>query len=306
MAQICISIPPPSYSAIVANLQGFIPTNINELAAKIGLPVPIFAQLSQFSLEISQIAQYFSSMNLVNLLMQMIEPMVSILGLALDSILPKIPILNISIIQLIAMSPNDLKALLIEKYHEIGDDLFKAFSVFLPFPFYLNLSIPEFAINALIKAIYNMCITSLIGIASGLIKDVLSLLKIAGSLQLPTLPTLTDIQSAIKAIAVAKIAAAGAPILEFVNEVDAFAYLAKNMGMTISDLISELSFPGFPKISLPNPLLPSLSSIEIELREAINIYMQAMTAELVNQLVGFINSVLAILGIQFGQICIPI
>nr|WP_314367411.1 hypothetical protein [uncultured Acinetobacter sp.] len=306
MAQICISIPPPTYSEIVEKLKGYIPTNIDEFAALIGLPVPIFAKISQFSLEISQIAQYFASMNLVNLLMQMIKPMVSILGLALDSILPKIPILNISIIQLLAMSPNELKALLIEKYHEIGDDLFKAFAAFIPFPFYLNLDIPEFAINALIKAIYNMCITSLIGIASGLINDVLSLLKIAGSLQLPTLPTLSDVQSAIKAIAVAKIAEAGAPIIEFVNEVEAFAYLAKNMGLKISDLISELSFPGFPKITLPDPLLPSLSSIEIELKEAINIYMQAMEAELVNQLVGFINSVLAILGIQFNQICIQI
>lgn len=284
MTQICISIPPPSYSEIVEKLNGYIPKNIDEFASLIGLPVPIFETISQYSLEISQIVQYFSSMNMFNLLMQMIEPMASLLGLAIESLLPKIPILNISIIELMKLSPNELKAILIEKYKEIGDELFEAFSEFLPFPIYFSLSIPDFEINVLIKAIYNMGLTMLISIASSLINDVLSFLKILTSFELPVIPTLSEVKEAVKMIAIAKLVEAGAPIIELANEVEAFIYVAETLKMNISELISELSFPNFPKIHLPDPLLPSFSSIEIELREAINIYVQSLLAESVNKL----------------------
>ena len=111
MAQFCISFPPPSYQELFDQIKHLKPdfSKLKNLIPLIGLPIPIYIDISQYSNEISQMIQYWQSRLSAKTLMAMIRPMASLLGQSLADLLPKIPFLNISIVDLMAMDANVLK-----------------------------------------------------------------------------------------------------------------------------------------------------------------------------------------------------
>ena len=180
MAQFCISFPPPSYKELFERLKGIKPdfSKWQGLISSIGLPIPIYLDISQYSNEVSQMIQYWQSRLSVNTLMAMIRPMASLLGQSLADLLPKIPFLNISIIELMEMDANVLRQQVKDTLKQHGQAFLDALSAFLPLPIYFGLSIPSFEINAMIKAIYNFSGAGLIELVKGLIDQVLNKLKI--------------------------------------------------------------------------------------------------------------------------------
>ncbi len=269
----------------------------------IGIPFPIYIDISNYTNELSQVVQYWQSMLSVKTLLAMIEPMVSLLGLSLSGLLPAIPYLNLNILDMIMLSPNDIKNMVADALNEYGQEFLNALSAFLPIPIYFDFSIPAFEINIILKSIYNMSISSLIDICTGLIDKVLDKLKISAVLTLPMLPSLEELQSQLMAIVKAQLPSIPE---EFLNEFEAFKSAVELLDSDINALLSLIVFPQLPTIQLPSPFFPDFSSLSIELREAMNIYMQEVMAFVINKIVGFVKSVLGVLGVQFPSICIDL
>ncbi|WP_445344634.1 hypothetical protein [Acinetobacter bohemicus] len=309
MAQFCISFPPPSYKELFEQLKGIKPdfSKLKGLIGLIGLPIPIYLDISQYSNEISQMIQYWQSRLSVKTLLSMIQPMVDLLGLKLADLLPKIPFLNISIVDLMAMDANVLKQKVKDALDRYGQDFLDALSAFLPLPIYFGLSIPSFEINAMIKAIYNFSCTGLIELVKGLIDQVLSKLKINAVLTLPKLPTLKELQTMIIEMIKAKAEAiAGQVIDAFNNEFEAIKHAMQILKMDINAIFAMIQFPQLPVIKFPSPFYPDFSCLAFELREAMQMYMQAIMMAVMEKIVSFVKAVLSILNIQFPSICIDI
>ena len=309
MAQFCISFPPPSYKELFEQLKGIKPdfSKLKGLIGSIGLPIPIYLDISQYSNEISQMIQYWQSRLSVKTLLSMIQPMVDLLGLKLADLLPKIPFLNISIIELMEMDANVLRQRVKETLKQHGQAFLDALSAFLPLPIYFGMSIPSFEINAIIKAIYNFSCTGLIELVKGLIDQVLSKLKINAVLTLPKLPTLKELQTMIIEMIKAKAEAiAGQVIDAFNNEFEAIKHAMQVLKMDINAIFAMIQFPSLPVIKFPSPFYPDFSCLAFELREAMQMYMQAIMMAVMEKIVSFVKAVLSILNIQFPSVCIDI
>lgn len=309
MAQFCISFPPPSYQELFDQIKHLKPdfSKLKNLIPIIGLPIPIYIDISQYTNELSQLIQYWQSMLSVKTLLGMIKPMIDLLGLNLLALLPKIPFLNINILDLIAMDANALRQMVTDALKQHGQAFLDAISAFLPLPIYFGLSIPAFEINAIIKAIYNMCTNSLIELVTNLIDQVLDKLKINALLSLPKLPTLKELQAMIMQIIKAKAEAiAGQVMAEFADEFEAIQHAMQILKMDINDIFALIQFPSLPVIKFPSPFFPDFSCLAFELREAMQMYLQAMMMAVMDKIVTFVKSVLSILGIQFPSICVDI
>lgn len=309
MAQFCISFPPPSYKELFEQLKGIKPdfSKWQGLISLIGIPIPIYLDISQYSNEISQMIQYWQSRLSVKTLMAMIKPMASLLGQSLEDLLPKIPFLNISIIELMEMDANALRQRVKETLKQHGQAFLDALSAFLPLPIYLGLSIPSFEINAMIKAIYNFSCTGLIELVKGLIDQVLSKLKINAVLTLPKLPTLKELQTMIMQTVKAKAEVLAGQVMDaFTNEFEAIQHAMQILKMDINAIFAMIQFPQLPAMKFPSPFYPDFSCLAFELREAMQMYMQAMMMAVMEKIVSFVKAVLSILNIQFPSICIDI
>lgn len=309
MAQFCISFPPPSYKELFEQLKGIKPdfSKWQGLISSIGIPIPIYLDISQYSNEISQMIQYWQSRLSVKTLMAMIRPMASLLGQSLADLLPKIPFLNISIIELMEIDANVLRQRVKEILKQHGQAFLDALSAFLPLPIYFGMSIPSFEINAIIKAIYNFSCTGLIELVKGLIDQVLSKLKINAVLTLPKLPTLKELQTMIVEMIKTKAEEiAGQVIDAFTNEFEAIKHAMQILKMDINAIFAMIQFPSLPVIKFPSPFFPDFSCLAFELREAMQMYMQAMMMAVMEKIVSFVKAVLSILNIQFPSICIDI
>lgn len=309
MAQFCISFPPPSYKELFEQLKGIKPdfSKWQGLISSIGIPIPIYLDISQYSNEVSQMIQYWQSRLSVNTLMAMIRPMASLLGQSLADLLPKIPLLNISILELMEMDANALRQQVKDTLKQHRQAFLDALSAFLPLPIYFGLSIPSFEINAIIKAVYNFSGAGLIELVKGLIDQVLSKLKINAVLTLPKLPSLKELQAMIMQTVKAKIEAVTGAVAEaFANEFEAVKQAVQALKMDINAVFEMIRFPPLPAVKFPSPFYPDFSCLALELREAMQMYLQAMMMAVTEQIVSFVKVVLSILNIQFPSVCIDI
>lgn len=309
MAQFCISFPPPSYKELFDQIKHLKPdfSKLKNLIGLIGIPIPIYIDISHYTNELSQLIQYWQNTLSVKTLLGMIKPMVDLLGQDLIALLPKIPFLNISIIELMEMDANALRQLIKDTLRQHGQEFLDAISEFLPIPIHFGLSIPSFEINTIIKSLYSMCTKGLIDLVTNLIDQVLSKLKINAVLTLPKLPTLKELQAMIMQMVKAKAEAiAGQVIDAFNNEYEAIKHAMQVLKMDINSIFAMIQFPSLPVIKFPSPFFPDFSSMAIELCEGMQIYMQAMMMSVLDKIVTFVKSVLSILGIQFPSICVDI
>ena len=251
--------------------------------------------------------QYWQSRLSVNTLMAMIRPMASLLGQNLADLLPKIPFLNISILELMEMDANALRQQVKDTLKQHRQAFLDALSAFLPLPVYFGLNIPSFEINAIIKAVYSFSSAGLIELVKDLIDQVLGKLKINAVLTLPKLPSLKELQAMIMQTVKAKIEALTGAVTEaFANEFEAFKQAVQDLKMDINAVFEMIRFPPLPAVKFPSPFYPDFSCLALELREAMQMYLQAMMMAVLEKIVSFVKAVLSILNIQFPSICIDI
>lgn len=285
--QICTNTAVPSYNQLLEAIQAHLPIVQINVPDILGLLNPIYDRFSNFSLEISQILQELQSFQLMNTLKAMIDPLLSVVGLAVDEFLPKLPVLGLTLVDLLTMSPATIYQKVRDAIAEYG---IEAFEAILPVPIFLTMSIPAIEIVTIVKMLKQYYITMVVTKVEVLVKQVTSILQIPGMSALPTIPTLAD----IKALAFGLFPDAG-QLIDILKT-----------GISVSSLFSMFSIPGIPVLTLPEPLFPKLSSFDIEINEALVMLRAHMNTVAITSLVSFVEEKLSILNIEFPTFCINI
>jgi len=133
-------------------------------------------------------------------------------------------------------------------------------------------------------------IVGLIGIAT-------SILQISSFGGIPSFPSMTEIMGQIAELVKwpnFNINLPTFPTPDFLN------------GFSLNDLFGGLSFPGFPSISLPSPLIPNYSNIELEFMEGLNIMFQTLIMTPMNLIINFLNGPLSVIGFSFPTLCVSL
>lgn len=168
---------------------------------------------------------------------QMIKPIVEYLGLAMD-LIPKIPVLNMSITDLLAAS---------------GDELVAKLKGLVP-NLYWSINIPDVSIVQYLKQLTSNYLAALSMFLQSIIKQVTDKIKIPGMPALPSIPTMEDVKNML-------IAQIPPPIMNL-KDID------------LNALIAGISIPGLPfDFSLPVPFIPTFQIPEIDFNEMLaNLY----------------------------------
>lgn len=285
--QVCTNTAVPTYNQLLEAIQAHLPIVQINVPDILGLLNPIYDRFSDFSLEISQILQELQSFQLMNTLKAMIDPMLSVVGLAVDEFLPKLPGLGLTLVDLLTMSPATIYQKVRDAIAEYG---IEAFEAILPVPIFLTMSIPAIEIVTIVKMLKQYYITMVVTKVEVLVNQVTSILQIPGMPALPSIPTLAD----IKALA-----------FGLFPDAEQLIDILKT-GISVSSLFSMFSLPGIPVLNLPEPLFPKLSSFDIEINEALVMLRAHMNTVAITSLVSFVEEKLSILNIEFPTFCINI
>lgn len=285
--QICTNTAVPTYNQLMDAIQAHLPIVQINVPDILGLLNPIYDRFSNFSLEISQILQELQSFQLMNTLKAMIDPMLSVVGVAIDEFLPKLPVLDLTLVDLLTMSPVAIYQKVKDAIAEYG---IEAFEAILPIPIFLTMSIPAIEIVTIVKMLKQYYLSMLVTKVEELVNQVTSILQIPGMPALPAIPTLAD----IKALA-----------LGLFPEATQLIDILKS-GVSVASLFSMITIPGIPALSLPDPLFPQLSSFDIEINEALVMLRAHMNTVTISSLVDFVEDKLSVLNIDFPTFCINI
>lgn len=274
------------------------------------LPTPIYNKFSNLNMEVMQFVQGLQDFQLQTTLSLMIKPLADFLGGAIAGFLPTIPNTSINLVDLLAGNIEKIK-------REIAEALAinpLAFPM-LPTPLFNGFSIPNIEAISAMKLILKGYYKDVMMIIPGMIDSVVGILQLPGLPSLPTLPTLPDVKAMLleKAMALPTIpnvpAVPGMPPLPPIPaapDMKDIPLLLKLKGIEIPDLFSMLSFPGFPTLSLPKPLIPTMSNFELELNEALSILFADFLTIPLKKIMDFLEGTLGMLGFSFPTICITI
>ena len=323
MITICADSPIPSFDSIFNkidfsfppnfdfNLPAFPPSTSLNLPALPSLPSPIYPDISHLSLELCQIAQEIQSFQLLSTLTNMINPLLSFAG----GLMPTIPLIGLSLTDLISCNPTALydsirKAILQFQFPDIDftlpDFTLPTFSLpnismpsfpTLPIPMFGSLSIPSVELVNTVKLILKDYMNVVTGVITGLINKATSILQIASFPGIPAFPSMTEIMGQISELV---------KWPGFDINLPTFPSLDFLTGFSLNDLFGGLSFPSFPSISLPDPLIPNYSNFELEFMEGLNIMFQTLITTPMNLIINFLNGPLSIIGFSFPTLCVSL
>lgn len=289
--RICVDSPIPTIEKIVQNVLDNLhfPPSLPDWPSFIlpSLPVPLFPGFHLPNLEMITMALELQAMQLQQTLLNMVKPMLSFLGIAIDSWLPKIPGLGLTILDLIAGSPEKI-------VQAVKNAIANGFRFpGIPWPLFPKLSLPSLETIRLLQQIVADYMAKIAGMIPALIKKVVDKLKI-GMPSFPTLPTRDEII---------------AMILSLVPGVPDIGALINKFRDKISDLISmlsNLSFPGLPSLpSIPWPLIKNFHLPDFEFDYALNALISHLTTGLMQPIMNFIeNTLKRFLGFSFPTFCI--
>lgn len=305
---ICADSPIPSFDSIFNKLSFPFPPNFSyNLPALPSLTSPIFPDISHLSLELCNIAQEIQSFQLLSTLTNMIKPLLDFCG----GIMPTIPVIGLSLIDLIACNATALydsvrRAILGFQFPNVSFPTLPTFSLpsfsmpafpTVPVPMFTSLSIPSVELVNTVKFILKDYMNIAIGSIVGLIGIATSILQIGSFGGIPSFPSMTEIMGQI------------AELVKWPNfdiNFPTFPSLDFLKGFSLNDLFGGLSFPGFPSISLPDPLIPNYSNIELEFMEGLNIMFQTLITTPMKLIIDFLNGPLSVIGFSFPTLCVPL
>lgn len=334
--QLCALTPLPTFNALyyefLPNLT-FPPKNF-KLPSLPTIPYPMFPSLTMPNFSMVKLISALQGIQVMNICFAMVKPLVDFLGLSIDAILPKIPVLNVNLVEILT---GDAEKLVAKVVQAIKD---KVQLPYLPLPFNVSFASIEIQAIQMLSNIVSAYMMTIPAIISDLINQVVSMLHIPGLPAIPTIPTMDDIIKLIIPVAnkligpiLSKIEgiknqvdgaiASGmskvAAIQKYASNLDQTAKALLNTGLTKIESLEHLLMakfdisllfnfviPGFPPLpKLPSPLIPTFSMPEIEFQEAMNILMNHLTTAGLTLIMDFINSVLApFISFTFPKICI--
>lgn len=284
MIQLCTNTPIPTCHSLIESIRAQLPTQIPqfEIPDILGLPVPIYPDLSSFELEFQQIIQALQSFQLSTTLLNVVKPLVAFLGGALNDLLPKIPGLPFNLLDLVELDADVIYTAIKQAIEDQATD----FLALLPLPLFDGLSIPSIEIHNIVKMIKSYAMTLVLDLVNDLVSQVTDILQISNGLALLQIPSLSQIKDLILAA-----------FPDYANIRDLL-----QSGIDIKSLFSALNLPIIPV--LPDPFLMGIKSPEIEFNELLTIFYTEFIASQISVVVDFVSDALGILGFEFPTICI--
>jgi hypothetical protein len=282
----CATSPVPTFNSLyqaIVNSLTFPPIQFT-IPSLPTIPNPIYAGFNCANLEIIQLVQGLQQFQMMTTLMAGLQPLVSFLGGAIDDLLPKISGTDLNLMSLLSINANQV-------YTAISTAIANGITFpFVPSPIFNGLTIPAVEAVATVKAVVNGYFMQVMDVLTDLIGQITEQLELPALPTLPQIPTLSDIQQVLLAA-----------FPEFQTLQDLI-----QSGISVSQLFSALILAGFPPLILPDPLIPSFSSFEIEFQEAITILHMELLSRPLTIIIDFLQNTLGQLGFEFPLLCVSI
>lgn len=246
----------------------------------LSLPEPMFIGYTNPLQELMEIPDAIKFQADALTMMGIFTPLVSVIGGNLEDLLPKIPVLNFSILDIVSGNIQSLHGAVVEALKD---------GVKLPFlPVEMFESYSNFAKESLLalKMILVGYKQMLISTMQSMIKSALKILKLSGTL--PTLPTIPSVEQ-LKGM-----------VLSSFPEYDSFYELLANEDISIITGAFGLGHLLLPEIDF----IPNYSNYEQYLMESFNQIVDHFSSLGLRLLVGFVESSLGMLGFTFPEFCI--
>lgn len=291
----CITLPNFSnyYDQLVESKKEFDPSALSLPT----MPSPLFSTITNPDIFISNLASQLSVNTFLNFIKAALEPLMTFVGAALDS-LPKVPILNLSLDDLI--NGFDIDSL-VEKYK--STDLS---APLLPDPLLPTASIPEYDVVQKIQSLINTYCGNLITFATGIIDSVIDKLSKKPFNFTATFPELPELPTSFGDLMESAYAKIGAFSLD--DMVEKYKSSGESSLPSLSSLFMGLGFPGLPNLNfaIPDPMFEEVSMPELEIAEIAKNYYMALVNACGAYIEQFCDLVKNFISFSFPTICVPI
>jgi hypothetical protein len=256
------------------------------------IPNPLYGKINKPNIEVIDLANELQATQLQTTMMGMIKPMIGLLGIGIDSFLPKIPGTALNLVSLLSAGSSDVLFAAIKAAMARG---FKFPGV--PYPLFPSLKIPDMEVFHTMQLVVSNYMQTVTTAIVGLVGSVTSKLKIPGMPGVPTFPTPDLVISMVtyKVNGIKQILMDKRMALSSIN-------------LNLPTLLTSITFPGLPALpSLPNPLVPSFSIPNVEVTQLLTSLMNTLTTGVLQPIMNFIDSTLKrFLSFSFPTICIPL
>lgn len=290
MAEFCLTNPIPTFSSaydLLIGNAGWPPTEGLTLPIQPTLPKPIFPGFNIPHAEIVLSALELQSSQLMTTCFNMASPLVGVIGGALDDMLPKVPGLDINLLDFLAMNPQSIVST-VKAALDIPIDI-----PFLNLPL-VDIDIPELeAIMAtsMIAKNYLMILPTFI---AGLVDEVTDILEIGGMTFSVTMPTPEQVFNLLISL------------VPDVNNIDELIRKVQT-GLDLAELFSSFAIPPFPSISFSSPMIPSINFPVMEFYMMLGAVMNSFTSFGLSIIMDFIvNTLSNYIGFSFPLVCLEI
>lgn len=295
MFEICVNSPVPNLKDLrsdfakqlesvrdtIPEFQEFVESVVEIPLPKLfGLPDPIFSGYSNTMQELLEIVDAIKYQADTLTMMNIFKPLVSVIGGSLKDLLPRIPVLNFSIIDIVNGEINGLYDAVILALKN------KVKLPFIPLELFENFSNPAkealLALKMILVGYKELLITTM----QSMIKNVLSILKISAVLPvLPAIPTVDQLKQ---------------EVLNYFPEYNSWYEIITNV-----DVSKIMGVFGLGAFLIPEELfIPNFSNYEQYLLESFNQIRDHFTTLGLSMLVDFVKNTLGVLGFEFPRICI--
>ena len=298
--KICAKVPIPDFNTLYnAALPAFkIPFKVPLLPS---LPSPIYANIKIPQYELLQIIQELQSYQFMTTFMAILTPIKKFLGLSLSAILPKIPGTDLTLIDLLALTPTKIYKAIKTALLKFGPTIFPV----VPIPIYYAVDVPAFQIITTIKAAIKGYMNTLITFIADLIGEVIKKLNIPHMPGLPALPVIPTMAVIMQMILKQLPQIPGLPQVPPILTVPSLTTMLNKF--SLNALLARVVIPGFPAFpALLDPLIPNLKMPELTLMEGINMLYAHLLSIPMTIIMNFCIKTLSMLGFKFPTICITI
>lgn len=290
MAQFCLTDPIPDFNSAYNLLIGNItwPPKLDLAFPMLPtLPVPMFNDFRYPPAEIVLTALEMQSWQMMTTFVGMGDPMMGVIGGALEDRLPTIPGLGVNLIDILDMNP---RALVDAVGGLISGGSFSTPYLSLPLT---DIEIPELsaiiATGTLVKNYMNILPDFIVGLI-GEVTDELEISNMTYSLTMPTANQVLDL--------LVGLAGAGS-VDDLIRKVQ--------QGLDIVELFSFFSLPPFPSITFSNPMIPTTRMPVLEFRLMLGALVNLFSTYGMGLIMSFIvNTLSDYISFDFPLVCLDL
>ena len=247
----------------------------------------IYDGYSNIMAEVNEVIDAIKSYQDMLTVQNIMQPLIAVIGGALEDFVPKIPVVDISLIDLLNFDTAKI-------YESVEEALKQGLQI----PFTLEQLFESFsAYSREVVLTVKMMIVGykdmLVNTIKNMVEQVLDILEISATVPLLlSTPTVEDLQKIL---------------LSLFPEYESILDIIKHSGKSVKDLINMIcSFSGFPSLTIQDQLISFYSNIELEFKERLNQVVDTVSSLNLKTLIGFVQNTLGQLGFSFPVFCIEV